>query len=208
MFHTEEIKYGPVSVFLLYYDQFVTEEHLHNLLPHEHQKLKSLNHPSRQREYVATRILRTINFGNEPILYSKIGAPYIKGEGFISISHANHVVGMAYCSNFQVGLDLEPIHKKVMRVKHKFLSENEIQETNTSSVEEMIKVWSGKEALYKLAGRKQIIFAENLLLSRLNELQWKGSICFPNSKREVVLTIDTKNDFVISINASPVYEKE
>jgi|SRR5690554_382758 len=206
MFHTENIKYGPVSVFLLYYDDFVTEEHLHNLLPEEHQKLESLKHPSRRREYVATRVLRTMHFGNEPILYSEIGAPYVDGEGFISISHANNVVGMAYCKTFQVGLDLEPIHEKVMRVKHKFLSKEEEQLTNTESVEEMIKVWSGKEALYKLAGRKKIIFAENLLLTRIDNLKWKGRIYFANNKKEVELIIDSRNDFVISINASPIYE--
>lgn len=206
MFHTEKINYGPVSVFLLYYDDFVTEEHLHNLLPEEHLKLAKLKHPARRREYVATRVLRTMHFGNEPILYSEIGAPYVDGEGFISISHANHVVGMAYCKTFQVGLDLEPINEKVMRVKHKFLSDEEKKLTDTSSVEEMIKVWSGKEALYKLAGRKKIIFAENILLTRIDELTWKGRIYFPNNKKEVILTLDTKNDFVISINASPVYE--
>ena len=206
MFHTEKIIYGPVSVFLLYYDDFVTEEHLHNLLPLEHKKLETLNHTARRREYVATRVLRTIHFGNEPILYSEIGAPYVEGEGFISISHANHVVGMAYCKSFQVGLDLEPINEKVMRVKHKFLSVEEKEMTDTSSVEEMIKVWSGKEALYKLAGRKEIIFAESLLLTRIDELKWKGRIYFHNKKKEVELTLDIKNDFVISINASPVYE--
>ena len=206
MFHTEKIKYGPVSVFLLYYDDFVTEEHLHNLLPSEHKKLESLNHPSRRREYVATRVLRTMHFGNEPILYSEIGAPYVEGEGFISISHANHVVGMAYCKTFQVGLDLEPINEKVMRVKHKFLSSEEKELTNTDSVEEMIKIWSGKEALYKLAGRKKIIFAESLLLTRIDQLNWKGRIYFPNNKKEVDLILAVKNNFVISINPSPVYE--
>lgn len=206
MFHTESIKYGPVTVFLLYYDDFVTEEHLHNLLPNEQVKLQSLNHPSRRREFVATRVLRTIHFGNEPILYSKIGAPHVEGEGFISISHANHVVGMAYCQSFHVGLDLEPIHEKVMKVKHKFLSDEEKILTDTDSVEEMIKVWSGKEALYKLAGRKEIVFAENLLLTKIDELHWKGRIYFPNNKKEVELTIDRKDNFVISINASPVYE--
>ena len=206
MFHTENIKYGPVSVFLLYYENFITKEHLHNLLPEEHITLEKLKHPSRKREYVATRILRTMHFGNEPILYSDIGAPYVEGEGFISISHANHVVGLAYCKSFQVGLDLEPIREKVMRVKHKFLSSEEKQQTNINSIEEMIKVWSGKEALYKLARRKQIIFSENLLLTKINELKWKGQIVFPEQKKEVDLIIDSRNGFIISINTTPVYE--
>jgi phosphopantetheinyl transferase len=204
MFHTEKLQYGPVEVFLLYYDDFKVEEHLHNLLESEHLRLNELSHPNRKKEYVATRVLRTMHFGNEPILYKKTGAPYIQEEGFISISHAFQVVGMAYCKDFQVGLDLEPIRDKVMRVKHKFLSEKEKMITDTSSVLEMIKVWSGKEALYKLAGRKKIIFAEHLSLLPIDDLLWQGRIQFPNSKKEVVLHIDTKKDFVISINASPI----
>jgi len=73
-------------------------------------------------------------------------------------------------------------------------------------VTEMIKVWSGKEALYKLAGRKGIIFAKELLLQKKNDLLWNGEIDFPDVKKHVELTIDEKNDFVISINASPVYD--
>lgn len=206
MLQTEELKYGDVSVFLLIYDEFVIEEQLHHLLPSEIERLETINHPSRKREFVATRVLRSLNFGRVPILYSEIGAPYIEEKGFISISHADCAVGLAYCRDFQVGLDLEPIREKVMRVKHKFLSEEEKLNTDTSSVEEMIKVWSGKEALYKLAGRKEIIFADNLLLSRIDEIKWKGKIYFPNNKKEVELIIDTKDNFVISINASPVYE--
>lgn len=206
MFHTETIKYGPVEVHLLYYEKFEMEQHLHNLLPKEHLRTKQFGHELRKREYVATRVLRTMIFGNEPILYSPIGAPYIEEEGFISISHAHQVVGLAFCKDFPIGLDLEPIRSKVLRVSSKFLSENEKKELDTENVTEMIKVWSGKEALYKLAGRKGIIFAKELLLKKKNELLWEGEINFPDLRKHVELTIDKRHDFVISINASPVYD--
>lgn len=207
MFHTEKIKYGAVIVYLLYYDDFDIDDHLHNLLPHEQQKLQSFKHIKRRREYVATRVLRTLHFGNEKILYNEIGAPYIDGEGFISISHANNAVGMAYCKEFPVGLDLEPIHEKVMRVKHKFLSEEENKTLDSSSVEEMIKVWSGKEALYKMAGRKSIIFSEHLHLEKLDAQNWKGTLNFPEQKREVKMSISKHNRFIVSINTQQVNEK-
>lgn len=206
MFHTETIKYGPVEVHLLYFERFEMEQHLHNLLPEEQQRIEQFGNELRKREYVATRVLRTMIFGNETILYSPIGAPYIKEEGFISISHAHQVVGLAFSKGFQVGLDLEPIRDKVLRVSSKFLSDQEKIELNTQNVTEMIKVWSGKEALYKLAGRKGIIFAKELLLKKKNDLLWNGEINFPDVKKHVELTIDEKNDFVISINASPVYD--
>ena len=208
MFHTETKKYGPVDVHLLYYENFVTSEHEHNLLPGEFKRLQQLKHPARRREFVATRVLRTLVFGNDPIHYSVLGAPYIEGEGFISISHAPHVVGLATCTDFPVGLDLEPIRSKVLRVKHKFLSANESASLDTESVVEMIKVWSGKEALYKLAGRKAIIFKESLLLTKINAEHWDGRICFPESKRNVTMNIEQSNDFVISVNrGAPCYEE-
>lgn len=206
MFHTETIKYGPVEVHLLYFERFEMSEHLHNLLPKEQLRTEEFGNDLRKREYIATRVLRTMIFGNEPILYSPIGAPYIKEEGFISISHAQQVVGLAFCKDFPIGLDLEPIRSKVLRVSKKFLSENEKNELDTDNITEMIKVWSGKEALYKLAGRKGIIFAKELYLKKKSDLLWSGEINFPDVQKKVELTIDEKNDFVISINASPVYD--
>lgn len=206
MLHTEKLNYGPVTLYLLYYNNFVVDQHLHNLLPEELQHLQQLKHPARKQEFVATRVLRTLHFGKVPIHYSHIGAPSIKKEGFISISHNKHVAGIAYCNSFQVGLDIEPIHEKVLRVKHKFLGKKEKEMNDTSSVEEMIKIWSGKEALYKLASRKEIIFSDNLFLTPLDNQIWKGEIIFPNNKKEVELTIDKIDNLVISINTSPIHE--
>ena len=75
MIQTEELNYGDVSVFLLVYDAFVIEEQLHHLLPSEIERLETINHPSRKREFVATRVLRSLHFGAVPILYTEIGAP-------------------------------------------------------------------------------------------------------------------------------------
>tara|TARA_B100000508_G_scaffold141092_1_gene146401 strand:- start:60522 stop:61148 length:627 start_codon:yes stop_codon:yes gene_type:complete len=208
MFHTETRKYGPVEVHLLYYENFFMEEHLHNLLDEEQKRLQKLNHPSRKREFVATRVLRSMVFGNEPILYNDIGAPHIKGEGYISISHAPHVVGLAFCKLFQIGLDLEPIRSKAMNVSDKFLSKHEKTVLETTSEVEMTKVWSGKEALYKLAGRKGIIFSESLLLEKFDEEEWEGRIQFPGILKFVPMHIVKINDFVLSVNSNPVYEKE
>lgn len=206
MLQIETRKYGAVTIYLLYIDAFEITDHLINLLPDELEKLKTIHHPNKKVEFVAIRTLRTHFFGKRPIYYDEIGAPHIEGEGYISISHANGVVGLASSKDFRIGFDLEPIREKVMRVKHKFLSPQELKQCNIDSVEEMIKVWSGKEALYKLAGRKQLIFAEQLLLEKIDALNWKGEIRFSDKSLVVELVIDKKDNFVISINTKPIDE--
>lgn len=202
MFRSEEIVYKSVTVYLLYYSDFEVSDHLHNLLDAEQEQLKTFSHPNRRMEYVATRVLRTMIFGNEPILYNEVGAPYIMSEGFVSISHAQHVVGLAFSGSHPVGLDLEPIREKVLRVSNKFLSEGEKKANDSSSMEVMTKIWSGKEALYKLAGRKKIIFAKELCLKqhKAGSSLWSGIIDNYSYKKNVILSITKKDGFVISIN--------
>lgn len=200
MFRTEQINYDPVEVHLLYYDVFDCEEQLHNLLPSEQEKWASFKSEKRAREFVATRVLRTMIFGKEPIYYNAIGAPLIQSEGYISISHAESVVGLAFCKHFPVGLDLEPFRSKVLRVAHKFLSEEEKQCFDTQSIFDMIKVWSAKEALYKLAERKGIIFSDELLVKPISGELWAGRIIGSNQEKNVILSIREMPDFVVSVN--------
>ncbi|MCO5269655.1 MAG: 4'-phosphopantetheinyl transferase superfamily protein [Brumimicrobium sp.] len=206
MWQYENISIGEVTIYLLRYERIDLSKLHPFLLPDEIDKITNYGHNLKQEEFAATRILRTQVFGKVPVFYSEIGAPYIKQEGYISISHSYNVVGIAYCKDFLVGLDLEPIREKALLVKHKFLSDSEYQNNDTSSEEEMTKIWSGKEALYKLAGRKKIIFKENLLLQKIIDDTWKGELVFPEAHKEVEMQLIKKDNFIISVNSSPVYE--
>lgn len=200
MFNFEKITENEVSIHLMYYQEFDIEDYLYQLLPKEIKRLAEFANIKRKREFVATRILRSSLFGKSEIKYSDIGAPFIEEEGYISISHASNVVGIAFSKIHAVGLDLEPIREKIHRVKHKFLNSNESKQLDINSTHEMIKVWSAKETLYKLAKRKKIIFATELLLQKIDEVSWIGTIDNFDHRREVLLTILTQKDFVISFN--------
>jgi phosphopantetheinyl transferase (holo-ACP synthase) len=113
-------------------------------------------------------------------------------------------VGLAFCKDFQIGLDLEPMAEKAKKVCHKFLSKTEKVLLDIESADEMTKVWSGKEALYKLAGRKGIIFSESLLLNKADDNLWKGIIEFTHLRKIVSLRILEINDFVLSVNDKPI----
>jgi phosphopantetheinyl transferase len=157
-------------------------------------------HEKRRMEFVATRILRHRLFGFQHIHYDEHGAPYIEDEGFISISHAPGVVGLAISKHFKVGLDLETVRDKAALVADKFLSHEEKKQFDRDSALEMTKVWSAKEVLYKLAGRKQILFSEHLLLKKVTQDHWEGTIINPDHIIRTDLHIFEKNDLVITVN--------
>jgi 4'-phosphopantetheinyl transferase len=203
-FNQESIQLKNSIIHLMHFSAFQPLDFLHHLTPEETERFFSFKHLNRQQEFVATRVLRHELFGYSHIHYNAHGAPYIEDEGFISISHAPGLIGLAISRDFQLGLDVEPIRPKALLVKDKFLSEEEKQHFDTRSELEMTKVWSAKEALYKLAGRKQIIFKTDLLLNKQSEDIWEGRIINPNVHLKVELNIFVKDQCVITINDNPI----
>ena len=91
-----------------------------------------------------------------------------------------------------------------MLLKDKFLSDDERTHFDIHSELEMTKVWSAKEALYKLAGRKQIIFKTDLLLKKQSSSIWEGRIINPDAHLKVELNIFVQDGCVITVNDSPI----
>jgi len=200
-FIQENIHLKKIEVHLMHYKAFNPYDYLDNLTDQERERYFSFTNIKRQCEFVATRILRYRLFGFEHIHYNEHGAPYIENEGFISISHAPGVVGIALCKDFKVGLDLEPKRNKAKKLFPKFLSKNEIEELDVESEDEMTTAWSLKEVLYKLAGRKQIIFKTDLLIEKVAANHWSGTIINPDEKIKVELTTFVRNDLIICISS-------
>lgn len=203
-FNQDSIQLKNGIIHLLRFEPFNPMDFIDHLTPEETERFFSFKHLNRQQEFVATRVLRHQLFGFSHIHYNEHGAPYIEDEGFISISHAPGIVGLAICRDFQIGLDIEPLRPKALLLKDKFLSEEEKQLFNTESELEMTKVWSAKEALYKLAGRKQLIFKTDLLLSKLSADLWEGRIINPNAHLKVELNIFVKDEYVITVNDNSI----
>lgn len=207
-FTSRQFDFGETVIHLLEYSEFDPLEYLGHLTEDETARFWTFRHLKRQREFIATRILRHDIFGFRHIHYNAVGAPYIEGEGFISISHALNIVGIALNRKFQTGLDLELIQDKAWRLRSKFLSEAETDALDTSDHIEMTKCWSAKETLYKLAGRKQIDFRADLHLKKQGALDWQGKIINPGETISVDLHIFEYKDYVISFNSSPIAASE
>ena len=203
-FFFSEISIHGSTIHLCRYNDFEPTEFMEYLTDIEKQRLLSFKHIRRRREFMATRILRHRAIGFQHINYDHNGAPYIEDEGFISISHSTNEVGLAVNPNFKVGLDLESPRPNVQRLMHKFLSEHEKKTFNISNVMEVCKIWSAKEAMYKLAGRKKIHFKSELLLNKDSDEFWSGRIINDDHDLSVKLNIFEQNNTIISINTESI----
>jgi len=187
---------------LLSYNDFDPYDFEKDLLPIEFNRLKSIQHEVKQREFVATRMLRNSIFGKDEITYDSIGAPHIGARKYISISHTTDIVGIAI-SDFKIGFDLEPIRAKAIKLFPKFLHEEELAIFDTKSELEMTMAWSAKETLYKLAGRKEIIFKDDLRLHKEGD-NWVGTIHNPDAIIHVPLRVFDSGHNVLTINSDPI----
>ena len=166
-FNFWQISSGSTQIHLMDYGNFEPNDYTEHLSDVEYARYLTFKHIRRRKEFIATRILRKRILGSQHIQYNSIGAPYIKGVGFISISHSSHLVGLAFNENYMVGLDLETPRENILDISPKFLAPIEKHYFDNTNKLEMTSVWSAKEAMYKLAGRKKIIFNSDLTLDLL-----------------------------------------
>ncbi|XOV68966.1 MAG: 4'-phosphopantetheinyl transferase family protein [Fluviicola sp.] len=203
IFKRDKIDVGATCIHTVTYPEFAPEDFLDVLTDSELERYHTFRHPKRKREFIATRALRHELYGNKHIHYTPEGAPYIHTDTFISISHSKNVVAIAENHEFPIGLDLEPLRPNIQRVMHKFLSEEELVNFDCNDIQLLTSIWSAKETLYKLAGRKQIIFRDELHISRINN-QWKGRIVNPKHDLLVNLDIFEREGIIYTLNSSRV----
>jgi len=124
-------------------------------------------HPKRQREWLASRLLvyqLLQQFTSQPLVLERdaFGKPYFSEPGLhLSITHAPRMVAVILSAACEVGIDIEPIGPKALKVADKFLTEDEKGYTAGDPLLTSL-YWSAKETLYKLYSRKKLIFKENL----------------------------------------------
>ncbi|MBU0694901.1 MAG: 4'-phosphopantetheinyl transferase superfamily protein [Bacteroidetes bacterium] len=148
-------------------------EHRLQLKNHELTLLRSLSKEKRNLHWLATRVLlRKMLNTNEYIdcQADENGKPIlINHPHHISLSHSYDYAAVMVSKTKKVGIDIEIIKDKIIRVQQKFLSDDELAFINNENRTEHLYVcWCAKEALYKLNGKKETSFRNHIHLSPFN----------------------------------------
>lgn len=130
------------------------------------EKIISISNEKRKKEILITKILLFNLFQNTCKLhYDNFNKPYLSNNKAISISHSTNLIGILISDKLSAGLDIEKITEKVEIIKNKFLSDGELNSIDKENKHLSYTIlWTAKEALYKLYGKKELIFKNNIYI--------------------------------------------
>jgi phosphopantetheinyl transferase len=94
------------------------------------------------------------------------GKPYLQGVPFhFSFSHCKGYAAVAVSDTDPIGIDIEMIHPRILKVAHKFLNEAEkaklVGLDEADQLKRMAFFWAAKEAMYKQHEQLGIDFAKD-----------------------------------------------
>ena len=129
------------------------------------------NTEKRKKEFLISRLLlRNMNL-NSNISYNKFGAPELDDFQNISISHSKKLVAILL-GDKKVGLDIELISNKPLRLSSKFIAKNVHENL---SKEKATLIWCAKEAIYKWYQKGNIDFKKDIKLQNF-EIKKRGTL--------------------------------
>ena len=129
------------------------------------------NTEKRKKEWIASRLLLNEVNPNYSISYNTFGAPELSNGSNISISHSKGLVAIII-SQQQVGLDIEEISGKALRVSAKFVSTNNLK---ALTAEKATLIWCCKEAVFKWHQKGEVDFIADIKLHPFESME-KGEI--------------------------------
>jgi phosphopantetheinyl transferase len=151
----------------------------------EFDTLSSFGNDARRRQWLSYRaLIRNLVKADYiyRIYYDDNNKPFlVNPQRSISISHCSDYSAVLISPDMKImhGIDIEPIHSKILKVTQKFMN---IQEHNewekTESVEKAIAYWTFKEAIFKAYGKRYITLRENIHINsfQVENAQTNGMI--------------------------------
>ena len=139
-------------------------------------KLDLIKSSSQRKQFLGVQNLLNLHkIKNDMLFYDDNGKPHLLNNKFISISHSFDYCGVIV-SNVKVGLDIEKFRSKILNISKKFVSESDLGLIKLNSVENVTKVWSIKEAVFKAFGHNKIDFKKNIIIKSVNKKFNKANV--------------------------------
>jgi phosphopantetheinyl transferase len=128
---------------------------------------KEIISPHKRLEWLSGRLLIQHLVNSQGLTYQGIekdrfGKPFLKNiDHHISLSHSYPYVAAQIDPSNSVGIDIEQPKEKLLRVAPRILNPSELKNAGSDITKHCI-YWSAKEALYKIYGKRGLLFTNNL----------------------------------------------
>ena len=130
-------------------------------------RLNSMKSEVHQKGFLSIRhLLKEIGLTDADLQYDEFGKPHLNKGRFISITHSFNFTAIIFSYEAKVGIDIEKQREKILKIAHKFTP---IEEYKTiANVDALIAkltiVWGAKESLYKIYGKKKLLFLHHIYI--------------------------------------------
>jgi len=143
----------------------------------------NISHPDKKKEWASSRLaiaaaLETLQIPYPGFFKDEHGkSQSMSGYGFVSLTHTLGYAAAIYHRENPVGIDMDFIREKILRIGFRFLDETELNFLEKDPIHYTM-AWSAKESIFKCQGKKGISFRENILLEpfEMNAKIIKGKI--------------------------------
>jgi 4'-phosphopantetheinyl transferase len=141
--------------------------------------IETLNNGKRNIHWLSTRVLLRRMLNTDEYIDCQVdehGKPYLVNfPHHISLSHSFDYAAVIISEDKPVGIDIELVKNKIVRVANKFLVDEELAFIDPKhKIEHLYICWCAKEAVYKLQGKRNISFRDNIRLQSFS-YQEEGS---------------------------------
>ena len=130
-------------------------------------RLNSMKSELHQKGFVSIRhLLKEVGYTDADVIYDEYGKPHLKDGKFISITHSYNFTAIIVSDDLHVGIDIEKQREKILKIAHKFTPFEEYK--TIANVDALISkltiVWGAKESLYKIYGKKKLLFLHHIYI--------------------------------------------
>lgn len=110
-------------------------------------------------------LLKALDYQDADVYYDEKGKPHLKGEHYISMTHSFHFTAVILGKK-EVGIDIEMQREKIKKIAPKFTPIEEYRNLGNgfNLIRKLTIVWGAKEALYKLYGKRGLLFLHDIFI--------------------------------------------
>ena len=155
-------------------------------------RVNSMKSEMHQKGFYSVRqLLKEVGLSDADLRYDEFGKPHLQNGHCISITHSYNFSGIIISSEVPVGIDIEMQRDKIVRIAHKFtpIEEYKTIANHSALVSKLTIVWGAKESLYKIFGKKKLLFLHHIYIEdfRFADGKTTGEIRYENqfSKHDV-----------------------
>lgn len=146
---------------------------------------KNITHPHKRLQHLCARYLLqqlAPGFPMAAIVAEQYHKPFLPGHPwYFSVSHCDDYAAAIVSTTQPVGIDVETVEQRVLKIRHKFLTDFEEQILINDcpaldDIQRLTLAWSAKETMFKWLGQSGVDFKSQLILNRFSGNEIRGYI--------------------------------